>query len=146
MFTETLSIKGKLHIALFNEDGGMKEERFLENLVTTAGKTAIASRLDGTTTAVMSHMAVGTGTTAANIADTTLVTEIDRNALDSSTPSTNTEIYVCTWAAGDGTGALTEAGVLNASSSGTLLCRTVFSVINKGASDSLVITWTITIS
>ena len=41
--------------------------------------------------------------------------------------------------------ALTEAAVLNASSSGTMLCRTVFTVINKGSADSLVITWTITV-
>ena len=45
-----------------------------------------------------------------------------------------------------GTGAITEAGILNAASAGTLLCRTVFSVINKGASDSMTVTWTITIS
>jgi len=49
-------------------------------------------------------------------------------------------------AIGTGSGAITEAGVLNAASSGTLLCRTVFSVVNKGASDSMTITWTITIS
>ncbi len=49
-------------------------------------------------------------------------------------------------AVGTGTGALTEAAVLNASSSGTMLCRTVFSAVNKGADDSVTITWTITIS
>ena len=54
--------------------------------------------------------------------------------------------YVASFGAGTGTGAITEAGLLNASSSGTLLCRTVFSVINKGANDTLGITWTVTIS
>jgi len=48
--------------------------------------------------------------------------------------------------AGEGTGSITEAGIFNASSSGTLLCRTVFSVVNKGASDSMTITWTVTVS
>ena len=49
-------------------------------------------------------------------------------------------------AAGTGTGAVVEAGVLNASSGGTLLCRTVFAVVNKGAADTLKITWTVTVA
>jgi len=55
-------------------------------------------------------------------------------------------VYVATFGAGTGTAALTEAAILNASSSGTMLCRTVFSVINKGASDSMTVTWTVTAS
>jgi hypothetical protein len=54
--------------------------------------------------------------------------------------------YVASFGAGTGTGAVTEAGILNASSGGTLLCRTEFSVVNKGADDSMSITWTITVS
>ena len=56
-------------------------------------------------------------------------------------------VHIC-WdgCAGEGTGALTEAGIFNASSSGTMLCRTEFSVVNKGASDSMTITWTVTVS
>jgi hypothetical protein len=54
--------------------------------------------------------------------------------------------YVATFSAGTGTGAITEAGIFNASSAGTLLCRTVFSVINKGALDTLVITWKVTVA
>jgi hypothetical protein len=54
--------------------------------------------------------------------------------------------YVATFPAGTGTGAVTEAGLFNASSAGTLLCRTVFSVINKGAADTLGITWTVTVN
>ena len=54
--------------------------------------------------------------------------------------------YVATFGAGTGTGAVTEAGILNASSSGTLLCRTEFSVVNKGSSDSMTVTWTVTVS
>ena len=48
--------------------------------------------------------------------------------------------------AGTGTGAVVEAAILNASSGGTLLCRTVFSVVNKAAADTLKITWTVTVS
>lgn len=116
-----------------------------KNLVVTAGKNWVADRMNDANT-VMTHMALGTGTNAAAVGDTTLQTEIDRNALTSTTVSTNTIAYGCTWAAGDGTGAITEAGLFDAASSGDMLARTVFSVVNKGASDSITITWTITIS
>jgi hypothetical protein len=115
------------------------------NLVVTAGKNWVADRMNNANT-VMTHMALGTGTNAAAVGDTTLQTEIDRNALTSTTVSTNTVAYGCTWAAGDGTGAITEAGLFDAASTGDMLARTVFSVVNKGASDSITITWTITIS
>lgn len=116
-----------------------------KNLVVTAGKEWVADRMNNANT-VMTHMALGTGTNAAAVGDTTLQTEIDRNALTSTTVSTNTIAYGCTWAAGDGTGAITEAGLFDAASGGDMLARTVFSVVNKGASDSITITWTITIS
>ena len=64
-----------------------------------------------------------------------------------STTVTNNEIaYVASFGAGEGTGAITEAGLFNAVTGGTMLCRTVFSVVNKGASDSMTITWTVTVS
>jgi hypothetical protein len=100
---------------------------------------------DATATA-MSHMAVGTGSTAAAAGDTALGSESARVALTSTTVSGADVVYVATFGAGTGTAALTEAAVLNASSSGTMLCRTVFPVVNKGASDSMTITWTVTAS
>jgi mannitol-specific phosphotransferase system IIBC component len=116
-----------------------------ENLVVTAGKNWVADRMNNANT-VMTHMAVGTGTNAAAAGDTTLQTENDRNALTSTTVTNNAIAYVATWAAGDATAALTEAGILDAASGGDLLARTVFSVVNKGAADSMTITWTITVS
>ena len=140
MINDGLSITGQLSIY---KNGELVRD--INNLVVTAGKNWLADRMKQASSAVMSHMAVGTGTTAAAVGDTTLVTELDRNALSSTTVSTNTVQYSGTWAAGDGTGALTEAGIFNASSAGTMLARTVFSVVNKGASDQVTITWTITV-
>ena len=100
---------------------------------------------DATATA-MSHMAIGSGSTAAAAGNSALGSELGRVALTSTTVSGAVVTYVATFAAGTGTGAVTEAGILNASSSGDLLCRTVFSVVNKGASDSMTITWTVTVS
>jgi hypothetical protein len=51
------------------------------------------------------------------------------------------------WAAGDATNAaITEAGVFNAASAGTMYSRATFTAINKGAADTLQITWTYTLT
>ena len=140
MINDDLQLTGALTISL---NGVVVQET--NNLVVTAGKSWVADRMNDANT-VMTHMALGTSTTAAAAGQTALVSELDRNALTSTTVSTNTVAYAATWAAGDGTGAITEAGIFDAASSGDMLARTVFSVVNKGASDSITITWTITIS
>ena len=91
-------------------------------------------------------MAIGTGSTAAAASNTALGSQSARTTLTSTTVSGADITYVDTFPAGTGTGAITEAGLFNASSGGTMLCRTVFSVVNKGASDSMTITWTVTVS
>ena len=151
MFNDSIKMKGKLNIVLTGPDGKLKEQREVDNLVVTVGKNFIASSMAKTTTnspAAMTHMEVGTGTTAAAVGDTTLQSAVSgsRVSLTSTTVTNNNVAYVATFPAGTGTGALTEAGIFNASSSGTLLCRTVFSVINKGAADTLGITWTVTVN
>ena len=141
MLNDGLKLTGKLSIAVNN-----KVVQEIPNLVVTAGKGYVASRMKDATADAMSHMAIGTGTTAAAITNTTLGAESGRVSLTSTTVSTNEVEYVATFAAGTGTGAITEAGLFNDASAGTLLCRTVFSVVNKGAADSVTITWTVTVS
>jgi len=146
MLKETPKASGELKIVLRDEKGNIKDERQVKNLVVTTGVNYIADRMAYAAESAMSHMAVGTGSTAAAAGDTALGTESARVSLDSTTQTNEDVVYVATFGAGTGTAALTEAGILNAASGGTMLCRTVFSTINKGASDSLEITWTITIS
>ena len=148
MINDNIKITGDVRIDLFDENGMVKDTRKIKNLVVTVGKTFIASRIVGVSAAVMGWMELGTGTTAAAVGDTALQTVISasRVTLTSGTSATNVVTYVATFPAGTGTGAVTEAGVFNASSAGTLLCRTVFAVVNKGALDSMSITWTITVS
>jgi|TARA_B110000263_G_C15245325_1_gene481434 hypothetical protein len=137
---------GKLKVEIKDKQGNVKETREIENLVVDTGLAHIASRMKDASATAMSHMAIGTGTAAAASGNTVLATEATRVGLTSTTVTANAVAYVCSFGAGVGTGAITEAGILNAGSGGTLLCRTVFSVVNKGASDSMTITWTVTIS
>jgi len=150
---ETVSLKGNLHIVVRDEHGNIKEERQEKNLVVSAGLSHIAARLaESSSPTRMSHMAIGTGTTAAASGDTVLgngtTDEKGRVALTSFGASGAVATAVATFGAGTGTGAITEAGIFNSASAnaGTMLCRTVFAVVNKGASDSMTITWTITVS
>ena len=148
MINDNLALTGALTISVNNE---VVQET--NNLVVTAGKGWVAKRMAGQDSN-MTHMAIGTdttpnsGATIVNAANTTLVTELDRNALTTSggTVSGATISYVCTWAAADGTGAITEAGIFDAATGGDMLARTKFDVVNKGAADSMTITWTITVS
>jgi hypothetical protein len=146
MIIDGLKAKGTLDIIVRGPDGNIKDEKKVENLIVDTGLDYIASRMNGTSESVMSHMAVGTGSTAAAAADTTLGTELNRQSLTSTTVTDNALAYVASYAAGTATGSLTEAGIFNASSAGTMLCRTVFGTVTKAADDSMTITWTITVS
>jgi len=146
MFTESVNIKGSLEVILLDVNGIQKDYRKVENLVVAVGKQVIAARLLGNTLAVMSHMAVGSDSTAAATGQTALGGELGRVTLDSSARVSNVNTYIATFPAGTGTGALTEAAILNASSTGNMLCRTTFSTVNKASGDTVVITWNVTVA
>lgn len=150
MLKDNVKANGTLVVELRDENGNIKQQ-FEKNLVVNTGLAYIASRMKDATANVMSHMAVGAGTTAAAAADTALGTELGRVALTSTTIVTTNAAndsvqYVATFNPGTGTGAVTEAGIMNAASAGTMLSRTVFPVINKGALDTLTITWEVTVA
>lgn len=143
---ELLHATGEVSVDIFSSDGLLKERIFIPNLVVQTGRNYIAARMVNTNDDVMSHMSVGTGNTGTDVSDVALESELARVSLDSSTVSTNTVTYQATYNPGTGTGAIVEAGIFNAGTNGTMLCRTVFDVVNKAADDTMVITWTITIS
>jgi|TARA_R110000803_G_scaffold107530_1_gene175679 hypothetical protein len=147
---ENLGLSGKLKLVLTDSKGVVKDERLLENLIVNAGLAHITSRMTAASADVMSHKALGSGTGSAAAGNTALGSQLgSRVAFTSATRSgSNNEsiIYVTTFGAGVATGAVTEAGIFNAASSGTMLCRTVFAVVNKGSGDTLQVTWTVTLA
>lgn len=147
--TDDVGIHGRLLIELFDASGKLKDRQETTNLVVTSGKNHIADQLKSSPAqAAMGWMAVGTGATAPAAGDTLLGAEIDRNALTSRTAAANVVTYVGNWAAGDATNAaISEAGIFNVVTANTvtMLARATFTAINKGASDTLQITWTVTI-
>lgn len=150
MIRETLKTTGELKIVVRDQNGNVKDERHEKNLVVTAGLNVIADRMKGTPTkGAMTHMGVGTSSTAASAGQTALVSQLGtRVSLDSTTVTGNAIEYVATFPSGASThsGALVEAGIFNASTSGDMLCRTTFAAVNKGDDDTVTITWTVTIA
>jgi hypothetical protein len=146
--TEELKATGLVKIVHTNAAGELVKEFNVPNLVVTAGKNHIAAKIAATTNspAAMTHMAIGTGTSTPGASDTTLGTQTGRVSLSGSTVSTNTITYTATFPAGTGDGAITEAGIFNASSGGTMLCRTTFPVVNKASGDTIAVTWVVTVS
>lgn len=150
MHIEQIKPRGEVTLELRAADGTLKVLE-THNLVVDLGLAFIASRMKDATAAAMTHMGVGTSSTAAADAQTALVTQLVRVALTSTTLVTTTVAndsiqYLATFPAGTATGAITEAGLFNAASAGTMLARTVFGVITKGADDTLTVTWKIIIA
>lgn len=155
-YKNMIELSGSLSLVLTDtESGEIREELYVPNLVVNAGKTFIASRMIGTSATVMTHMAIGEGSTAEAATQTALVTELTqagyaRASLTSSSAS-NVVTYSANFAANNpsapaGGVVLREAGIFNAATGGTMLCRTVYPTVTKLPADALTITWTITIS
>jgi roadblock/LC7 domain-containing protein len=149
---EMIRLKGSVKVELFGPDGKLKRSHIEKNLVVTAGKTALAAWLAAATQAgpFMPYVGLGTGSTAAVIGDTALGAEFSGGGYSRQAGALTSAgavwQSVSTFGAGNGTGAITEAGLFSASGSGTMMARQVFAAYNKGASDSLQITWTLTFS
>lgn len=153
-------------VALYGEDGNLKQAQPFANLITDAGdlyyaQKAIVGIAPATASAptAVAHMKLGTGTTAAakSGAGAAIVTGItgSSQAFDATYPQTSnlgagqgvTAVYKTTWAAGAATNtAITEAVISSDTTTGAgtaanSIARTVFTAVNKGASDTLAITW-----
>jgi len=147
MFKSHLGIKGILTLKLFGPDGKLKEERVVENTITNLMDAQVADQMSDQGDAAIGFMAVGTGN-GQGVGDGGLAVSLDRNALTSTTQQAagddNDVLYVGDWAAGDGTGVITEAGILRLDDNLTMMTYADFAAVNKLAADTLQINWTVT--
>ena len=148
MIEEGMKIKGAITLLLTKASGEV-EVVHKDNIIVGGGFDFVADAIGNASTrpGVMGWIAVGTGSTAAASTQTALVTELKRNAATyAHTAGTKVFTFTASFLAGDATGAITEAGVFNASSSGTMFDRVVFPVVNKGSDDSLTAVFSFTMS
>ncbi len=147
MSQDAIKVKGVVQARLLGPDGQIKEMRGGKaNLIVATGKQAIADQLLAAPTLPKpTHMGIGTGTTAPADGNTALVTEVGARQTITKARNTNVVTMVGSFGAGVGTGAITEAGIFTAVAAGTMYSRITFAAINKGANDTLELTWTYTI-
>jgi len=145
---ESLNFKGHINLKLYGPDGILKQEVDKNNVVVTVGKAYLAAWLAAASQAgyFMQYVGLGTGSTAATSSDTTLETELTTRVAGTITNNSTTWQNMATFGPGVDTGALTESGLFSASSGGTMMARQVFGTVTKAAGDTIVFTWTITIS
>jgi len=149
-----MKLAGIIHFLVKGKDGQVKDEREIRNTITNAGLAEVAGLLNGATSGPFDYIAVGTGTTGAAAGDTALETETVDSGLARAqgtasritTAQTNDTAQVTKTFSVTGSVAVTEAGLLDAASSGVLLARQTFSAINVANGDSLQITWKIQVS
>lgn len=145
---EGMTIKGAITLLLTRASGEV-EVVHKDNIIVGGGFDFVADAIGNPSArpGVMGWIAVGTGSTAAASTQTSLVTELKRNAATyAHTGGTKVFTFTANFLAGDATGAITEAGVFNAASAGTMFDRVVFPVVNKGSDDSLTAVFTFTMS
>ena len=120
----------------------------MSTVYTSAGEAIVADLIDGTSAvhfdSTNSHIEQGTGTTDADKADTDIETPAGeaREQATASQPAADTNQWVATITA-TGTRAVTEAGLFNDATAGTLLIRSVFAAINVEADDSIQFTFSL---
>lgn len=144
-FIEPIKFSGQVEIKKYDQNGNLTDNIQVKNLVVDAGKTLIAKLVSGNPGTAVTHMALGTSSTAAADAQTTLVVEAGRVTLTTKSSSANVMSFIGIFPAGTATGTLQEAGLFNAGSAGDMMCRTVFASVTKGVNDTISITWTITV-
>lgn len=145
-----LKLSGRYFVRLYGPDGALKDERAGHNVVTTVGKEFLASFLNSAVAAAATftakYIAIGTGGSAESASDTGMGTEAARTTGTASYLSGQIFQVTATFAAGTGTGAITEYGLFSSSSAGTLISRDTEAAVNKGASDTLTVVYQMTIS
>jgi len=148
-----LQLHGKLDVLLYDEFGSLKDERHFDNLIVDSGFEGVAYRIaphnGAAANSPWNYIAIGTGSTAPAAGDTALVSELtrlqDATATYTTTSGKQLQLQV-SFGPGVGTGNIAESGLFNAASGGNMLARQTFTTISKGASDTLTVTWTITLS
>ena len=130
--------------------GHWSDRKVVRNLVTNAGFALNAGLLSGSgAPAAVTYIALGTGTVAAAVTDTALGAEITTGGLArvaatvslvTTTVANDTAQLLHTFSA-TAAFAVTESGILNAATAGTLFAHQVFSVVNVNNGDNLQATW-----
>ena len=142
-----LNLSVNVRIQHFDADGNLIDEELQHNIITDAGCAHVADQLASShDESEMNHMAVGTDDTAEAADDTALGSESDRQALSSRTQGSGGDDHKVTYSASFTglTDTLTEAGIFNDASVGTMLARVTYGAKTMEADETIQFDWTLT--
>jgi hypothetical protein len=152
--TESIDPKGRLTLQMRDAQGVLVNEYAANNSIVLTGRDLVAKQFAGQAVAPISHVAVGTGAGATDPNVTaSLGTELFRKAINPINPAQHITTtgdnkkkvtFSCDLDFSEANGALTEAGLFNASSNGTMYNRVVFPAVNKTNAFKLTLIWEIT--
>lgn len=139
----------ELNVVQIRNGKVIKRRRVLDKVVTNAFVNDIVDALQGISTPYNNfknykYHASGTGTTAEAATNTALVAEVGSRVTGTQIEGNANQYKSVATITYDGSYAITEHGLFNASSGGTLMDRTVFSPVNVISGDSIQFTFTIT--
>lgn len=144
MLKDSVTVTTKVVLELIDQDGNVVARREKSNKVVSAGLALLASRISGSGNA-LTHVGIGSGSTAPALGDTDLQTPLARRAFDSAGSVVGSTVtFYTTIPAGTGTGTVTEAGLFNAAAAGTMFSRLVIDPVVKTAAMALVVSWAVT--
>ena len=146
---DRMALRGIVTLKLYGPDGDLKQEVVTSNIITNFGRSFMIDMLDKVDLPAPVQITVGAGTTANAASMTNLVSHLGDASASPSQPDAYTSRVAATFASGVGTGTITEVGrqAYAGTTNPSLAARTVLTggdVVNKGASDSLVVTYDIT--
>lgn len=146
---ERLSIKGRIAWKL-ERDGVVIQSGERDNIITTAGKTLIATLLAaGTPATLATHISFGSSNTPVSVNDTSLGAELSgngyaRKTVTRSNPVANVSQYQAILTGLTAAVTVKEVGLTNALTGGTLIAHQLTDDIPLStAADSLTLTWQI---
>jgi hypothetical protein len=154
---ETMNMQGRVRLIGETRDGRIVLDSSHGNRIVQSGRQLVAQRfagVTGTPPATVSHMAVGTGSTAASDGDVKLVAERTRNPVtapvySSIVDSSNIQRIkvslqtVFDFGEANGPDPLREAGIFTAATDGTMYNRVVFDAVTKVDTFKLTLIWDI---
>jgi len=136
-------------------DGKTIFKQVSENLTPNTGLAGFIKRMGGDgSTAAFTYLALGTGTTAADAADTTLETEIGDSGLSrvdatvtyETTSTTDDTLQIYNSFTATGSKSVSEIGIFNDASAGILGGRVVKSAVPLEADDIYAVTYQVVLA
>jgi len=144
---EGLKITGKARFIVRDADSGkILQVAESSNLVVSGGRNLIAMLLNGESAELPNYCAVGSGTTAPAVGDTTLEGEIGRLPVTQRTRANNVITYGTFFGSADCNGTWNKCGLFNAQTGGTLFAELLISPpISKDTTKTVDVEYSVTI-